>query len=55
MRRFGANPSWFKTGEGEMFVSDKEYMMNGIKTIGIEELGERLIEIFKDQPQFVEL
>ncbi len=54
MYSYGANPQWIKTGEGEMFISAKEYFMNGIKLLGMKQVGEGLAEIFKD-PQFVEL
>jgi transcriptional regulator with XRE-family HTH domain len=54
MYSYGANPHWIKTGEGEMFITAKDYVMNGIKVIGIKQFGKGLVEIFKD-PQFSEL
>lgn len=54
MARFLVNPIWVKTGDGEMFISAKEYVLNGINLLGMKQLGEGLIEILKD-PQFAEL
>jgi transcriptional regulator with XRE-family HTH domain len=54
MGRFAANPEWFKTGEGEMFLSSKEYLCNGIVSLGAEKIGEGLVEILKD-PAYGEL
>ena len=54
MYTHAANPQWIKTGEGEMFISAKEYFMNGIKLLGMKQVGEGLVEIFND-PHFAEL
>lgn len=48
MGRFGVNIEWFKTGEGEMFLSPKEYLSRGITLFGLEKISEGIVEIFKD-------
>jgi transcriptional regulator with XRE-family HTH domain len=53
MGRFAANPEWFKTGEGEMFLSPKEYLFKGLALLGVKKISEGFIEILKD-PQFSE-
>ncbi len=54
MYSYSANPEWIKTGEGEMFISAKEYFINGVKLLGTKQVGEGFVELFKD-PQFAEL
>jgi transcriptional regulator with XRE-family HTH domain len=54
LARFLINPDWVKTGDGEMFITPEEHIINGIKFLGVQRYGEGLAKILKDQ-QFVEL
>jgi Predicted transcriptional regulator len=48
---FSANPDWILTGEGEMFFGSKEYIGNGIKLFGNQEMYKGLTNILED-PDF---
>lgn len=52
--RFGINPEWMMTGEGEMLISPEGYIAAGIKKLGVQKFSEGLIKVLKD-PEFVEL
>ena len=48
---YGANPNWILTGEGEMFVGSKEYIVSGLKLFGEQEMCEGLKKVLED-PEF---
>ena len=51
---FGINPDWIMTGEGEKLVPPEEYIVAGIKKLGIYKFCEGLTKVLKD-PEFAEL
>lgn len=49
--RFAANPEWIMTGEGEMFISAKEYIDKGIELLGDQKISAGIASVLKD-PQY---
>ena len=53
MLRFGTNPDWILTGEGEMYIAPKDYIDKGIGLFGAEKMSEGFLTALKD-PHFAE-
>jgi transcriptional regulator with XRE-family HTH domain len=52
--RFAANPDWILTGEGEMFITPKEYIDKGIELLGDEKFNAGIIRMLRD-PRYAKL
>ncbi len=48
MLRFGANPEWIMTGEGEMFITAEEYIARGIELLGPASMSRGFANVFRD-------
>ncbi|HBF39924.1 MAG TPA: hypothetical protein DDW50_21795 [Firmicutes bacterium] len=48
MLRFGANPEWIMTGEGEMFIAPEEYIARGIELLGPALMSQGFANVLKD-------
>ncbi len=53
MVRFGANPDWILTGQGEMYITPKDYIDKGIELFGAAKMSEGFLSALKD-PHFAE-
>lgn len=49
MLRFGANPEWITTGEGEMFISPEDYIARGIELLGAKTMSEGFLTALQDR------
>lgn len=45
--RFPVNPEWLKNGNGEMLISSKNYLQNGMAFLGREEMIEGIASILR--------
>ncbi|NLW46995.1 MAG: helix-turn-helix transcriptional regulator [Firmicutes bacterium] len=52
--RFGVDPNWVLTGEGEMLISSEKYIAEGIELLGDQKFSEGLIKVLED-PRFAKL
>ncbi len=48
MLRFGANPDWLMTGEGEMFITAEEYIARGMELLGPASMSRGFANVLKD-------
>ncbi len=48
MLRFGANPEWIMTGEGEMFITAEEYIARGMQLLGPASMSRGFANVLKD-------
>ena len=49
--RFGVNPDWILTGEGEMLLSPEKYLTEGIELLGEQKISKGLVKVLED-PRF---
>jgi transcriptional regulator with XRE-family HTH domain len=52
--RFAVSPDWVITGHGEMLISSEDYLANGIKFLGAQNISRGLAKLLKD-PEYAEL
>ena len=48
MLRFGANPEWIMTGEGEMFITAEEYIARGMELLGPASMSRGFANVLRD-------
>ncbi len=48
MLRFGANPEWLMTGEGEMFITSEEYIARGMELLGPASMSRGFANVLKE-------
>jgi transcriptional regulator with XRE-family HTH domain len=54
MIRFGTNPDWILTGQGDIYITAKDYIDKGIELFGAQKMSEGFLSALQDS-HFAEL